>query len=108
MPSLWPYRLVPQEAHYSVADEQNMTLLGFLTFADPPKPDAAQVLQALKNDGVQVKILTGDYFMVLPLALVPEMFYDSIEVERESSSGGGDPPCVEGMDSEIHSCCGAR
>ena len=49
------YRLVPQAAHYSVADEQNMTLLGYLTFADPPKPDAVQVLQALKNDGVQVK-----------------------------------------------------
>ncbi len=58
------YRLVPQEAHYSVADEQNMVLLGFLTFADPPRPDAAQVLQALKNDGVQVKILTGDNELV--------------------------------------------
>ena len=41
-----------------------MVLLGFLTFADPPKPDAAQVLQALKNDGVQVKILTGDNELV--------------------------------------------
>jgi len=58
------YRPVPQEAHYSVADEQNMTLLGFLTFADPPKPDAAQMLQTLKNDGVQVKILTGDNELV--------------------------------------------
>src|SRR5262249_31626845 len=51
------YRSVSQEASYSKADEQNMALLGFLTFADPPKPDAAQVLQALKADGVQVKIL---------------------------------------------------
>ncbi len=58
------YRSVPQEAHYSVTDEQNMVLLGFLTFADPPKPDAAQVLQALKSDGVQVKILTGDNELV--------------------------------------------
>ncbi len=33
------YRPVPQEANYSKADEQAMTLLGFLTFADPPKPD---------------------------------------------------------------------
>jgi Mg2+-importing ATPase len=41
-----------------------MVLLGFLTFADPPKPDAAQVLQALKTDGVQVKILTGDNELV--------------------------------------------
>jgi P-type Mg2+ transporter len=58
------YRSVPQEAHYGVTDEQSMVLLGFLTFADPPKPDAAQVLQALKNDGVQVKILTGDNELV--------------------------------------------
>ena len=58
------YRLVPQEAHYRVEDEQDMTLLGFLTFADPPKPDAAEVLKALKNDGVQVKILTGDNELV--------------------------------------------
>jgi Mg2+-importing ATPase len=58
------YRSVPQEAHYSVTDEQNMVLLGFLTFADPPKPDAAQMLQALKTDGVQVKILTGDNELV--------------------------------------------
>src|SRR6266849_74141 len=58
------YRPVPQEANYSKADEQAMTLLGFLTFADPPKPDTAQVLQALKADGVQVKILTGDNELV--------------------------------------------
>lgn len=58
------YRSIPQEAHYSVTDEQNMVLLGFLTFADPPKPDAAQMLQALKADGVQVKILTGDNELV--------------------------------------------
>ena len=58
------YRSVPEEAKYSKADEQAMILLGFLTFADPPKPDAAQVLQALKADGVQVKILTGDNELV--------------------------------------------
>jgi P-type Mg2+ transporter len=58
------YRPVPQQANYSKADEQNMVLLGFLTFTDPPKSDAAQMLQALKTDGVQVKILTGDNELV--------------------------------------------
>jgi P-type Mg2+ transporter len=58
------YRPVPQEAHYSISDEEKMVLLGFLTFADPPKPDAAEALQALKSDGVQVKILTGDNELV--------------------------------------------
>ncbi len=58
------YRSVTQEANYRKTDEQTMVLLGFLTFADPPKSDVAQVLQALKNDGVQVKILTGDNELV--------------------------------------------
>ena len=58
------YRSAPQQANYSKADEQSMILLGFLTFTDPPKLDAAQMLQALKTDGVQVKILTGDNELV--------------------------------------------
>lgn len=41
-----------------------MVLLGFLTFADPPKADVAEVLQELKNDGVHVKIVTGDNELV--------------------------------------------
>ena len=58
------YRTLPQQASYSKADEQSLVLLGFLTFADPPKADVAQVLQALKSDGVQVKIVTGDNELV--------------------------------------------
>lgn len=58
------YRTLPQQETYSKVDEQSLVLLGFLTFADPPKADVAQVLQALRNDGVQVKILTGDNELV--------------------------------------------
>jgi Mg2+-importing ATPase len=58
------YRSITQAAQYRKTDEQTMVLLGFLTFADPPRPDVAQVLQALKSDGVQVKILTGDNELV--------------------------------------------
>lgn len=47
-------------AHYSVADEQGMTFIGFLLFFDPPKPDARQVIQDLADRGVQIKIITGD------------------------------------------------
>src|SRR5579859_4422592 len=49
---------------YRKTDEQDLVLCGFLTFADAPKADAAQMLQALKSDGVQVKILTGDNELV--------------------------------------------
>jgi P-type E1-E2 ATPase len=38
------YRSLAQQEVYRKTDEQNMVLLGFLTFADPPKADVAQVL----------------------------------------------------------------
>ena len=41
-------------------DEQDMVLLGILAFLDPPKESTAAALQALKEHGVQTKILTGD------------------------------------------------
>ena len=49
----------PQQS-YSVKDERDLTLVGFLSFADPPLPDAADALAALRRDGVEVKIITGD------------------------------------------------
>ncbi len=58
------YRSLMQQDVYRKTDEQGMVLLGFLTFADPPKADVAEVLQELKNDGVHVKIVTGDNELV--------------------------------------------
>lgn len=51
---------VPAHANYSVEDERNLILAGFLTFSDEPLPDAAQVLASLKQDGVEVKVISGD------------------------------------------------
>ncbi|WP_326420812.1 cation-translocating P-type ATPase, partial [Amycolatopsis sp. H20-H5] len=44
----------------TVDDERDLTLLGFLVFLDPPKPDAAQALERLARLGITVKIVTGD------------------------------------------------
>ncbi|WP_334198913.1 magnesium-translocating P-type ATPase [Mycoplasma struthionis] len=44
----------------SVVDEKDMTLIGYLTFLDPPKHSAESSIQKLHNLGVEVKILTGD------------------------------------------------
>ena len=41
-------------------DEQGLQLAGFLTFLDPPKPDAGQAIAALQRLGVEVKVITGD------------------------------------------------
>ena len=58
------YRKLPLQESYNKADEHSLILLGFLKFADPPKEDVTEVLQALKKDGVQVKIVTGDNELV--------------------------------------------
>jgi P-type Mg2+ transporter len=58
------YRTLPQQEVYHKTDEQDLVLLGFLTFADPPKADVVQMLRVLKNDGVHVKIVTGDNELV--------------------------------------------
>jgi Mg2+-importing ATPase len=41
-------------------DERDMIFEGFLLFEDPPKPDAARVVQELKQLGVQFTLVTGD------------------------------------------------
>ncbi len=45
---------------FSVDDEKELILTGFLAFLDPPKDSAKAALTALKRDGITVKILTGD------------------------------------------------
>ena len=45
---------------FSVADESDMVLMGYLAFLDPPKESTAEAIRALKEYGVDVKILTGD------------------------------------------------
>ena len=45
---------------FSVADEADMVLMGYLAFLDPPKESAAQAVAALRDYGVRVKVLTGD------------------------------------------------
>lgn len=45
---------------YTVTDESDMILTGYLAFLDPPKPSAAPAIKALLEHGVKTKILTGD------------------------------------------------
>ena len=45
---------------YSVKDEADLTLVGYIAFLDPPKESAAAAIAALNKHGVAVKILTGD------------------------------------------------
>ena len=48
------------EPVYSVKDESDLILQGFLAFLDPPKETASEALKRLHALNVDVKILTGD------------------------------------------------
>ena len=56
--------LPPSQTTYSVADEADLTLIGYIAFLDPPKESAAPALKALADHGVAVKVLTGDNDLV--------------------------------------------
>ena len=45
---------------FSVADESEMVLMGYLAFLDPPKESTAAAIAKLHDYGVDVKVLTGD------------------------------------------------
>jgi len=45
---------------FSVADERDMVLAGFIGFLDPPKESARDAITALHGHGVTVVVLTGD------------------------------------------------
>ncbi len=57
-------KAVHQNGGFSTLDERDLTLLGFLTFADQPLEGVAETLVRLREDGVNVKILTGDNELV--------------------------------------------
>jgi Mg2+-importing ATPase len=52
-------QMTKQDAYTPVA-EQGMTLAGFAAFLDPPKEGILSILEALKQNGVAVVIMTGD------------------------------------------------
>jgi P-type Mg2+ transporter len=49
---------------YGKADEVDLVLDGYAAFLDPPKESATAALEALKNHGVSVKVVTGDNDLV--------------------------------------------
>ncbi|MFJ0262603.1 magnesium-translocating P-type ATPase [Acinetobacter baumannii] len=48
------------QENYSVVDENDLILIGYITFLDPPKESAKEAVQRLHAHGVTVKVLTGD------------------------------------------------
>ncbi|MBP5114876.1 magnesium-translocating P-type ATPase [Pseudomonas protegens] len=77
---------------YSASDERELVIEGFLTFLDPPKETAGPAIAALRDNGVTVKVLTGDNAIV------------TAKICREVSLEVGEPLLgrdIERMDDEV-------
>jgi Mg2+-importing ATPase len=55
---------LPGKQVCSKDDERELVLRGYVAFLDPPKETAARALEALRQHGVGVKILTGDNHLI--------------------------------------------
>ncbi len=52
------------ENNFAKKDETGMIFLGFISLFDPPKKEAQQTINSLKDAGVSLKIITGDNALV--------------------------------------------
>ena len=59
------WRQVPNDhLHAAIGDEANLVFAGFAAFLDPPKASANAALNALRESGIALKIVTGDSELV--------------------------------------------
>lgn len=58
------YRDMGSVSEINKDSEKDMTFLGFLLLFDPPKPGLIEVIKALNNLGVKLKVITGDNQLV--------------------------------------------
>lgn len=72
-------------------DERELVLKGYVAFLDPPKETAGRSIEALRQHGVEVKILTGDNRLVSrkvckDVGLSPDPMLLGADVETMSDS----------------------
>jgi Mg2+-importing ATPase len=71
------YKEVDGARHdFAVADEVDLTLMGYLAFLDPPKDTAADALATMIGHGIQPKIVTGDN-AVITAKICREVHFDA-------------------------------
>ncbi|PTR17444.1 P-type E1-E2 ATPase [Nitrosospira sp. Nsp2] len=57
-------KTMPGRSTIERADENPLTFIGFLAFADPPETGVAAAIQELRSLGVALKVITGDNRLV--------------------------------------------
>jgi Mg2+-importing ATPase len=83
--------LPPTKEVYSVSDESDLVLIGYIAFLDPPKESTRPAIAALNRHGVEVKVLTGDNELVTAkicrqVGLAVQGMLLGAEVERMSDA----------------------
>jgi Mg2+-importing ATPase len=81
------YARVGVEPAYGREAERDLIVVGFVAFFDPPMPGVHDALRALREDGVTVKVLTGDNALVArrvcaDVALDAARVVEGAEVDR--------------------------
>jgi len=90
------YKWLPAEDRtYTVADEKDLILAGYVAFLDPPKESAQEAITALGEHGIGIKIITGDNEVVTrkickEVGLAVEKIILGREVEALSDSALAD------------------
>ena len=58
------YRTLGRKDAYHIANEKELVLAGLLAFFDPPLHGVPEVIEALRSEGVLIKVITGDNHLV--------------------------------------------
>lgn len=80
---------IPRNHEFSVEDESDMVLIGFVGFLDPPKDSAKPTIESLNRHGVDVVVITGDSLGVAKkvcskVGIDTEVTYLGVEIEAMS------------------------
>jgi Mg2+-importing ATPase len=76
---------------WTTRDECDLHLEGFIAFSDPPLLEAKATVEAMRRDGVEVKVLTGDEasvarHVVEAVGLDPGIVVTGAEIDRMTDS----------------------
>ncbi|MFT8888307.1 MAG: magnesium-translocating P-type ATPase [Ethanoligenens sp.] len=89
------------EGVFSVSDESDMVLIGYLAFLDPPKETAAAAICALGEYGVAVKVLTGDNDAVT-MSVCRQVGFDANRVLLGTDVDAMDDRALSAAAEEVH------
>lgn len=80
---------IPEEHEFGIEDENDLVLIGFIGFLDPPKESAKPTIESLHRHGVDVVVITGDSLGVAKkvcskVGINTDVFYMGNDIEAMS------------------------